>query len=231
MADSEWESIRKKFRNRIRYGVGIGVPALLFAGFLIYNNRDLFSNSEQREVAVKPADTTLVESLPDSVISDKGDLDKRVSDTIRDTAVKKQDIVAVKKVRENKKVIVSKAVEKASGNNPAVIDVPAVAETVPDISLEISSIRCRTADESGPILNLSIELKRVHGGTVEKKILIMRDEFRVLIQNVIRSKDVSTLNPEQLKTEIIQSVNKYIGKEVFNDLKFTEFKVEKVIKK
>jgi hypothetical protein len=232
MADSEWESIRKKFRNRVRFGVGIGIPVVLLAGFLFYNNRDLFSNSEQSEDAVKRADTTIVKSLTDTVVSDQGDQARHVIDSIRDTTVKKQDLVVVKKVHEDKKVIEKKVVEKSPGNNPAVINVPVIpVETVPDILLELSSIRCRTADQNGPILNLSVELKRVHGGAVEKKILMMRDEFRVLIQNVVRNTDISTLNQEQLKTEIIQSINKYIGDEVFNDLKFAEFKVEKVIKK
>jgi hypothetical protein len=231
MADSEWESIRKKFRNRVRYSFGIGIPVLLLAGFLFYNNRDLFSNSVQNETTVKRSDTTFVKSLPDSNAGDAGDQNGRVSDTMRDSTVKATDGAGGKTSPEIIKTANKDTVEKTSDNiKPAVIDVSA-AETISGSSLVLSSIRCHTADQGGPILNLSVELKSVHGGAIEKKILVMRDELKVLIQNVVRSKEISTLSQEPLKREIIQSINKYIGDEIFNELIFTEFKVEKVIKK
>jgi hypothetical protein len=60
---------------------------------------------------------------------------------------------------------------------------------------------------------------------------MMRDELKVIVQSVVRGKDFGTLKKENLKNEIIGSVNKYIGKDVFGDLKFTEFKVEKATKR
>jgi hypothetical protein len=232
MADSEWESIRKKFRNRVRYSFGIGIPVLLLAGFLFYNNRDLFSNSVQNETTVKRSDTTLfIKSLPDSNVGHEVDQYGRVSVTLRDSTVKKTDSAGLKMSPEIKKTAKKEAVEQTSGSSkPLVFDVP-IAEAISGTSLVLPSIRCRTADQSGLFLNLSVELKTVNDSAIEKKILVMRDELRVLIQNVVRGKEISTLSQEPLKTEIIQSINKYLGEEVFNDLKFTEFNVEKVIKK
>jgi hypothetical protein len=227
MADSEWESIRKKSSNRIRYGIGIGIPVVLLAGFLFYNNRDLFNSSILNEDAVKQSDTTLEKSLPDSIA---GNEVKHISVKLEDSTVKKTDSVTVSVIPEIKKTDSKKAFDKSSGKKIEVIDIPVTATTMPGSSLELSSVRCHTADKNGPILDLSVELKSAQGA-IEKNILIMRDELRVLIQNVVRSKEVNTLSREQLKTEIIQSVNKYIGKDVFNELKFTEFKVEKVINK
>lgn len=229
MADSEWESIRKKTRNRIRYGVGIGIPVLLVAGFLFYNNRDLLGSSVQIEEAVKQSDSALVKSLPDSIPGKDPDDHKVVKQESKDSVLKKTDSVDVQVEPEIKKAAGKKAIDEPAGTTAEVIDTPEAA-VMPEAILELVSISCRTADQNGPTLSLSVALKSAQQH-IDTKILGMRDELRVLIQNAVRSKEISTLSKEQLKTEIIQSVNKYIGKETFNDLKFTEFKVEKVIKK
>ncbi len=226
MADSEWESIRKKTRNRIRYGIGIGIPVLILAGFLFYNNRDLFNSSVQSDETVERADTAEMKSLPASAAVHDEDSNKSVSFESNDSVVKNTDNVTMSVASEIKKTENYKTVAASPDSKLKVIEVPKTV-ALSGTSLELSSIRCRTADQNGLVLDLSVELLSAKDA-IEKKILIMRDELRVLIQNTVRSKEVNTLSREQLKAEIIESVNKYIGKEVFNNLKFTEFKVEKV---
>ncbi|HEX2957536.1 MAG TPA: hypothetical protein VHO70_11935, partial [Chitinispirillaceae bacterium] len=184
MADSEWESIRKKYSNRIRYGVGIGIPALLLAGFLCYNNRDLLCSAGQSENAADRPNSISKHTKSESIFGDE-DHNRPERGMQKDSAVQIIDSVkTVQNASETKKTELKKTVEEFS-DKKLLIEEDLVAETTtPGASLELSFIRCRTADHNGTVLNLSIELKSDHV-EIEKKILIMRDDLRVLVQSVV----------------------------------------------
>jgi hypothetical protein len=220
MAESEWETIRKNSKKRIAYIAGISLPVVLIAGFFFYNNRDILSNNTEKEVITSSDSIQVVHHKQSPEMETDDSIEISDPDTFHSHSVSDSTTVVVSETKQLEIGSVPKT-------EPSVDNLP-VAGTVS--SLELSSITCRTTDRSELQLLLSVQLI----GSVpliNTRILMMRDELKVIVQSVVRGKEFGTLKKENLKNEIIGSVNKYIGKDVFGDLKFTEFKVEKATKR
>jgi flagellar basal body-associated protein FliL len=220
MAESEWETIRKNSKKRIAYIIGLSLPVLLIAGFFFYNNRDILSNNTEKEV-IQSSDSIQVEQHEQSPEMENDDsIEISEPDTFHSHLVSDSTPVVVS---ETKRLDLS-SVPKVE---PSVEKLP-IAGSVS--SLELSSIICRTSDRNELQLLLSVQLIG-NVPVIHKKILMMRDELKVIVQSIVHEMEFGTLKKETLKKEIIASINKYVGEDVFSDLKFTEFKVEKATKK
>lgn len=229
MADSEWESIRKKFNNLIIYWIGIGIPVLLLGGFFIYNNWDIINNTDSPKEYSKKIDTDEIQHSDTLSAEITSSADSSGIVQVAVDVVPPQSDKVPTAVSEAKKVKTDKGIESQSETKTIFIEETVSYERTVS-SLTLPSIRCHISDRNELLLLLSVQLLSDYP-VLQSKIQAMRDEFRVIIQKIIRSRELSALNKELLKTEIIKSVNGYIGSDVFKDLKFTEFKIEKVIKK
>lgn len=219
MADSEWESINKKVKNRIIYSFGVGIPVLLLCGFFIYNNWDIINTKapegERNIVATDEVQRVGLSSTENTGTADSSEM--MHVDSLRMPLQSHHVPAAISKLQQ---VAENERLDLQSEKDTQVTN-----RTVS--SLVISSIKCHTSDRKELLLFLSVQLLS-DVPALESRILAMRNEFKVIIQKIVRNSEFSSLNKELLKKEIIKSVNEYTGKEIFKDMKFTEFKIEKV---
>jgi hypothetical protein len=220
MADSEWELISKKAKNRIIYSIGVGIPVLLLCGFFINNNWDIINNKTPEDEKNNIVDVVDVPqngpgSIEKTMIADSSGMVH-----VDSQGIPSQSNNVPAAISELQRVVKNESLESQSGKDTLVIN-----RTLS--SLIISSIKCHTSDRNDIQLLLSVQLLS-DIPVVESRVLTMRNELKVIIQNIVRKSEFRSLNKELLKKDIIKSVNGYTGKETFQDMKFTEFKIEKV---
>ncbi|MBN1602443.1 MAG: hypothetical protein JW915_12595 [Chitinispirillaceae bacterium] len=219
MADSEWESINKKVKNRIIYSIGVGIPVLLLCGFFIYNNWDIIS-TKTPEGERKIVDTDEVQQARLSSAENNGTAGSSGMMLVDSQGIPSQSHNVSAAISELQQVAENERFDSQSEK-----DILVTNRTVS--SLVISSIKCHTSDRNDLLLFLSVQLLS-DIPVLESRVLVMRNEFKVIIQKIVRNSEFSLLNKELLKNDIIKSVNEYTGKEIFKDMKFTEFNIEKV---
>ncbi len=180
----------------------IAVCLLFIVGLLIYNNVDIFfskTSAESKEVAEPEPE----EKQPVNV---------------------EQSSAAEKSLKKQSKPTSSNQSEPKKSATPTKKSVPkkSIHQDTPLVWVELPNIKCMLADKDNFYIVLAVKLY-FKGEELRKEIYFNREDIKIRIQQLLRSKKHEQVVVKTLKEEIQSEINSILTKGQLSKIEVTQF--------
>lgn len=196
MTDS-WED-KKKSKKGIGFIIFLCI-AIVFIGFLIFNNFDFFKQKRETE-SIKVED------------SDKAEKEVEASEDVKPEKGKEE---------ENEKTVQEEPPETASPEEDKESELEPSEESV--LSIDLPTIKCALADKRGLFVQVTLKV-HFKGKKLEREILFKRDNIKVIVKKVLLKKHLSEVVVEKLRVELKKEINVLLEQGKIEDIEFLDFR-------
>jgi len=197
------------------------IPLSIVGGIIFYNNRDLLNDESD-------ATETVGVTWSDTALKDL----KESSDSTRDSSGIGKPPVITDPVTDSgstyKTHVFEKVVEPQRDSAGSIQGLKGIGNAKGYGQSEvISNISCRINDKNGITVRVSLELF-YRDSSDRSQILLRRDQIRVVVQKLLRYKDLGGLKKDLIEPELTNVINGVFSRTVFHKIEIKDMQIEKV---